>query len=109
MVGSALAALGSWLLCPHLPPRHLWAPQTYHDPQLSLSWVMTAPSLLSLKPWNLLCFSLSPHIQSLLTISCLCQTTLASPGSLQTPFKWAPCFTLLLSLSPHSSLGVLTL
>lgn len=85
-MGSALAALGSWLLCPHLPPRHLWAPQTHHNPQLSLSWVMTAPSLLLLKSWSLLCFSLSPQIQPLLTISCLCQTTFSSTWAIADTF-----------------------
>lgn len=36
---------------------------TYRDPQLSLSRVMPAPSLLLLRFWSLLRFSLSPQIR----------------------------------------------
>lgn len=97
MVGSALAALGSWLLCPHCPA--LPDISGHLRLTMSLSWVMTPPSLCRSDPgvsFTSLCHPIFSHCSHFLP--------LAPCGSLRTPFKWAPCFTLLLGLSPTAAL-----
>lgn len=69
MVGSALAALGSWLLCPHRPA--LPDISGHLRFTVSLSWVMTTPSLCRSDPgvsFTSLCHPIFSHCSHFLPL-----------------------------------------